>query len=170
MADEHLVAVCGLYCGACTLYRAQHDIDRKDAPEIIRRAADRWKVAPEQTACEGCLSTGPLSPYCAACEIKKCAQGRPGVKRCADCPDFPCETITKFSNDGIPHHSAVLKAIRRQRKIGVTEWYEEEFERMRCQVCGVSLDWYARECHRCGTVSPTVVGFYKDVDQPHYRA
>jgi len=169
MDNQPLVAVCGLFCGACTLYRARHDIDRKDAPEIIKRTADRWKVAPEQLTCEGCLSDGPLTPYCAACAMKKCAAAK-GITRCADCAGFPCETITKFSNDGVPHHASVLKAVRRQKKIGIDEWYEEEFERVRCQLCGVSLDWYATVCHRCGTVNPRVVGLNKDVHEPHYRA
>ena len=170
MEKQPLVAVCGLFCGACSLYRVQHDADRKDAPDLIKRVAERWKVPAEQAVCEGCLSGGPLSPYCAACAIRKCAAGKPGVTRCADCADFPCEIITKFSNDGVPHHNVVLKNIRRQQKIGIDEWYEEEFERVRCQVCGVSLDWYAQSCHRCGTVNPMVVGFNKDVNQPHYRA
>ena len=169
MAEEHLVAVCGLYCGACTLYRILHDADRKDAERFLQRVAQRWNVPVEQVTCEGCLSQGPLSPYCSNCGIRKCAAGKTGVTRCADCPDFPCDIITRFSNDGVPHHSVVLKNIRRQQKIGITEWYEEEFERVRCQVCGVSLDWYVQSCHRCGTINPMVVGLNKDVHQPHYR-
>ncbi|MDP2920124.1 MAG: DUF3795 domain-containing protein [Dehalococcoidia bacterium] len=170
MANEPLVAVCGLYCNACTLYRYRHDADRKDAQEFLQKVATRWNVPIEQAACEGCLSEGSLNPNRLKCEIRKCAMSKPGVTRCADCAEFPCEIITKFSNDGVPHHAVVLKNIQRQRKIGIFEWNEEEFERVRCQVCGVSLDWYAKECHRCGTVNPGVVGLFKDVDQPHYRA
>jgi hypothetical protein len=170
MEGIHLGAVCGLYCGACTLYRARHDIDRKGLESFFQGLAKRWNVPVEQVTCEGCLSKGPISPYCAACEIKKCAAGKPDVTRCNDCPDFPCELITRFSNDGVAHHAVVLKSIRRQQKIGILEWCEEEFERVRCQVCGVSLDWYAQTCHRCGTKNPGVVGFNKDVNQPHYRA
>jgi hypothetical protein len=171
MEGIHLGAVCGLYCGACTLYRARHDIDRKGLENFFQNAAKRLNVPVEQVTCEGCLSKGPLSPYCAACEIKKCAASKPGVTRCADCKEFPCELITKFANDGVPHHSAVLKNIRRQQKIGILEWCEEQYEKIRCQYCGVSVDWYAQTCHRCGKQNPTVItSVMGESLQPYYRA
>jgi len=168
---SHVAGVCGLYCGACTLYRARHDVERKDAQAVLEKIAERWKVPVEQVVCEGCLSQGPISGYCAACEIKKCAASKPGVTRCADCDDFPCDLLMKFANDGVPHHSAVLKNVRRQRKIGIREWVEEEYERDRCQYCGVSLDWYAGVCHRCGTQNASsITSVMGERLQPHYRA
>jgi hypothetical protein len=173
MEGEHLGAVCGLYCGACTLYRARHDKDRKGLEKFFQDLAERWNVPVEEVTCEGCLSDGPVALYCRNCKIKQCAAEKPGVTRCSDCPDFPCDIITSFNNDGVAHHSEVLKNIRRQQKIGVYEWLQEEYERVRCQYCGVSLDWYARTCHRCGTKNPkTVSGFTRgeDITYTHYRA
>ncbi len=171
MEGEHLGAVCGLYCGACTLYRARHDYDRKDAAEVLSRLAERWQVPVEEVVCEGCLSNGPLAPYCQRCEIRRCAAGREGVTRCADCPEFPCERLEKFASDGVPHHSPIISNIRRQQRLGIYEWCQEEYERIRCQFCGVSLDWYAERCHRCGTKNPsTITGFTGERMQPYYRA
>ena len=173
MEGEHLAGVCGLYCGACTLYRARHDKDRKGVESLFQDLSQRWNVPVEEVTCEGCLSEGPIIPYCRDCNIKKCAADKPGVTRCSDCPDFPCDLITKFSNDGVPHHSDVLKNIRRQQKLGAYEWCQEEYERIRCQFCGVSLDWYAQTCYRCGTTNATkITGFLKDrpPDYTHYRA
>ena len=73
----------------------------------------------------------------------------------------------------MPHHSNVIKNIRRQQEIGVYEWCQEEYERIRCMYCGVSLDWYARTCHRCGTKNATrMTGFLKDSPPTYtyYRA
>lgn len=173
MEGEHLGAVCGLYCGACTLYRARHDADRTGLEPLFQELSQRYGVPPEEITCEGCLSDGPLSPHCHVCEVRRCAITKPDVTRCSDCPSFPCGLIIKFSRDGVPHHSEVLKNIRRQQKIGVSEWLQEEYERIRCQYCGVSLDWYAQNCHRCGTKNPsTIAGFLTDGTrlQPYYRA
>ncbi|HEY90562.1 MAG TPA: DUF3795 domain-containing protein [Dehalococcoidia bacterium] len=173
MEGEHLGAVCGLYCGACTLYRARHDYERKDLDDFFNNLAERWNVPVEEVTCEGCLSDGPISPYCRDCKIKQCAAEKEGITRCSDCPDFPCDLITRFNNDGVAHHSEVLKNIERQQKIGIYEWLQEEFERIRCQYCGVSQDWYAQNCHRCGTKSPTkIFGFTggKGITYTHYKA
>ena len=169
MEGEHLAGACGLYCGACTLYRVRHDPDRKDADSVLKTFAEGFNVPVEKVRCEGCLSDGPRSPFCAECEIRRCALTTNGVIRCSDCSKFPCGLIIKFNNDGVPHHSDCLKNIRRQQQIGVYEWCQEEYERIRCQFCGVSLDWYAQTCHRCGTKAPTTItGFIKD-KPPKYK-
>lgn len=150
MEGEELVAVCGLYCGACRLYRAWHD-DRKETLEEIRSAR---KLSLEALHCDGCLSQGNLGPHCPECEIRFCAEEKPGVTRCSDCPDFPCNIITAFNNDGVRHHAEALENVRRQREVGIEEWLEEQYERWRCMFCGVSLDWYDRTCYRCGAQQP----------------
>jgi len=154
MEGEHLAAVCGLYCGACPTYRFKRDDTPERYQELRKSLAERWGVPEEEIECDGCLSNGKLTPYCRDCKMRLCAQEKEGVTRCADCPEFPCQLITNFNNDGVPHHGEVMKNIQRQKQIGVYEWLEEEYERLRCQFCGVSLDWYARTCHRCGTSNP----------------
>lgn len=165
MEGEHLAGVCGLYCGACTVYRARHDKERKNVESLLQGQAEEWNVPVEQVTCEGCLSEGPHSPYCAECEIRRCAMTTHDITRCSDCSKFPCGLIIKFNNDGVPHHSGVIKNIRRQQKIGAYEWCQDEHERIRCQFCGVSLDWYAQTCYRCGTKT---TGFLRD-SGPGYK-
>jgi len=172
MEGMHLGGVCGIYCGACTIYRARHDYDRNDVDEVLAPIAERLGMPVAEVTCEGCLSDGPHNPYVAKCEIRNCAAARPGVTRCVDCAEFPCERLEKFTSDGIGHHASVIDNIKRQRKLGVYEWLQEEFERVRCQFCGVSLDWYATSCHRCGTKNPqSITTMSRDGVrlQPHSR-
>ena len=157
MEGEHLAGVCGLYCGACTLYRALRDQNQERLEKLAKNMSERWGMSTDEMQCDGCLSGGKLMPYCQQCKISLCAEEKPGVTRCSDCPDFPCSLITNFNNDGVAHHGAVFENIRRQQKVGVEEWLQEEYERMRCQFCGVSLDWYAKVCHRCGTTEPLTI-------------
>lgn len=157
MEGKHLAAVCGLYCGACSLYRARRDNNRERLEEIVKNMTERRQVKPEDIDCDGCLSGGHLMPYCRNCKIRLCAISIPGVTWCSDCPNFPCSIIASFNNDGVRHHAEVFKNIRRQQKVGVDEWLQEEYEQWRCQFCGVSLDWYAQTCHRCGTSQPFTI-------------
>jgi len=173
MEGTHLASVCGIYCGTCPVYRVRHDTERKNAERILQRLSEQLKVPVEQVTCEGCLHEGRSSIAFERCEIAQCAASKPGVTRCSDCPDFPCDLITSQCNSGVPHHGNGLKNIRRQQKIGIYEWCQEEYERIRCHFCGVSLDWYARTCHRCGTRNATkMTGFLKNSPPTytHYRA
>jgi hypothetical protein len=169
MEGEHLASACGIYCGTCTIYRIRHDPDRKDADSVLKEFAERFNLPVEGVYCEGCLSEGPHSPFCAECEIRRCAMTTNGVTRCADCSNFPCGLLIKFSNDGVPHHRDVIKNIRRQQKIGAYEWCQEVHEQIRCQFCGVSLDWYAQICHRCGTRNTTRITGPFNNSGPSYK-
>ncbi|MCK4247085.1 MAG: DUF3795 domain-containing protein, partial [Methanomicrobia archaeon] len=49
MINENLVGRCGLYCGACIIYRAY-----KDSEELRRIIAKDNNCKPEEIRCEGC--------------------------------------------------------------------------------------------------------------------
>ena len=154
MEGKHLAAVCGLYCGACAIYRARRNDNLERLKEISQLMSSHQQVTTDDLYCDGCLSQGRLSPYCQECKIRLCVMDKPEITRCSDCPDFPCSLITDFNNDGVRHHAEVLDNVQRQRKIGVDEWLQEEYERWRCVFCGVSLEWYAKTCYRCGVPQP----------------
>lgn len=154
MTNEHLAAVCGLYCGACGLYRARHDNNPEQLEEIIKTVSERWGIPAEEEDCDGCLSGGKLSPYCRTCPIMRCPSTTIGVKRCSDCPHFPCTMITSFNNDGVRHHAEVFANIKRQREIGVAAWLKEQEQRWQCQGCGTPMAWYTRVCYKCGKSQP----------------
>ena len=71
---EHLVAVCGLYCGACVIRAAV----KKNDPQMLEMIADGLAkylgrpVGVEEVCCDGCLSDVRAAP-CRDCEIRDCA-------------------------------------------------------------------------------------------------
>ena len=154
MNGEHLAAVCGLYCGACRLYRAWSDNNQKGLEEIYQRMSSRQQMTRDNLQCDGCLAQGHLTPWCRQCAIRLCPDDKPGVTRCSDCSDFPCSRITTFNNDGMRHHAEVLANLCRQREIGVNEWLREQDKRWRCPHCQAPVDWYAQSCFRCGIPQP----------------
>jgi hypothetical protein len=146
---KKFVAPCGLYCGACSI-RAAYNL--KDV-QLLQAMADGvslylgHKVEANDLACEGCLSD-VVSVSCRECKIRDCAFAK-GLTRCSECADFPCELVTNFNNDGLPHHSEVLKNIRRQKDIGVDSWLAEQDKKWCCPNCHAETDWYAGQCPDC---------------------
>jgi len=155
MEGRELAAPCGLYCGACSIYVARKREDVRTLERIARQMKERVgrEVTLEDLACEGCLSEGPIAAYCRDCVLRACAKDR-GVTHCSRCPDFPCQPITDFNNDGMPHHSEVLANIRMQREVGVDGWLEEQNKRWRCHACNSPVHWYARKCPKCSEAFP----------------
>ena len=149
---KHFAAPCGLYCGACSIRAAYN---RKDN-QMLKTMADGvslylgHKVEADDLACGGCLSNTLAAP-CRECKIRDCAFSK-GLIHCSKCNDFPCELVTSFNNDGLPHHAEVLKNIRRQKQVGVDSWLAEQAERWRCPGCTAEIDWYAGQCPECDNV------------------
>lgn len=173
-----LAAPCGLYCGACAIYVSYHTGDPepmnrvgrvfaklaeegvsgvpplKEGAEFSLERAQSMKK--EDFLCEGCVSDVVALP-CRVCALRDCAMGR-GLATCAQCPDYPCQDLVSFNNDGIPHHGEVLANTRRQRDVGLDAWIEEQRARWQCPRCGRSLDWYAMRCPGCGADAEETLG------------
>ncbi len=66
MERIHLGGVCGVYCGACTIYRARHDYDRKNIDEVLAPFAKDLGIA----------------------DARRCTRSR---RRTRSCADVPCE-------------------------------------------------------------------------------
>jgi hypothetical protein len=149
---KRFAAPCGLYCGACSIRAAYN---RKDA-SMLKAMADGvamylgHDVGVDDLACDGCLSDTLAAP-CRECKIRDCAYAR-GLTHCSECSDFPCDLIKNFNDDGMPHHSEVLKNIRRQKEVGLEAWLAEQAERWRCPGCSAEIDWYAGQCAECDNV------------------
>jgi len=151
MKTEELVAVCGLYCGACTMYRTLRENNEQKTAGLIQILKARgMDYTAEELKCDGCLANGRLTPFCRVCEIRLCPQNKDGVIRCADCPEFPCARITAFNNDGNPHHAEVLENCRRLKEDGIEKWAKSEEERWLCPQCKTQLSWYDMVCPKCG--------------------
>lgn len=152
---KKLAAPCGLYCGACSIYIARKRDDEAALNAVARRITERRGrvIKPEEDLiCDGCLSS-QLAIFCHCCVMRDCAVEK-GITYCAQCSDFPCQTIIDFNNDGRPHHSEVLTNVRRQQEIGIHAWLDEQEKRWRCPDCGCIIEWYDTKCPQCAAILP----------------
>jgi hypothetical protein len=148
---EALLAVCGLYCGACYHYRASFP----ESEHLLEDAARQGREL-EGFTCQGCRSGRIhgirvlyIQPGCARCEIRACADGR-GVLHCGLCPEFPCARIEDFRLDGHVHHLDILDNLVALKEKGPDRWLEEQERCWTCE-CGTKFSWYETTCHHCGT-------------------
>jgi hypothetical protein len=147
---EELVAPCGLYCGACSIRlagrRGDHELLKQIAEVVAVQQGQ--EIQAKDLACNGCLSSDVVAIVCRNCQIRACALKK-GIRHCSECADLPCQQLTDFSKDGLPHHGEVLKNIDRRHKVGLASWAEEQRLRWRCPKCGAGVDWYASQCYEC---------------------
>jgi len=109
-----MIAYCGIICSECPAFRAT----QKDDDNKRKKVAEMWskqfnaEFKPEDINCDGCLSeSGRLFNYCMICGIRKCGREK-GVKNCAYCDDYACETLNKFIGN-VPEAKTTLEEIRR---------------------------------------------------------
>ncbi|NLD39630.1 MAG: DUF3795 domain-containing protein [Desulfatiglans sp.] len=149
--NEILVAPCGLYCGACPMYIATQSKDKGKLDALVKQfSTGPMKLEKEDILCDGCIGNGRVASFCRDCAMRKCALDKEGVTRCSDCKDEPCEKVTKFNNDGMPHHGEVLSNLSQIKKMGIEKWAKHEKERWSCPKCGLQMAWYDSKCSGCG--------------------
>lgn len=149
---EKLVAPCGLYCGACPMYLATQENNEKRLESLMQQfSAGKMQLKREDLLCDGCIGGGRVASFCRMCAMRSCAAGKSNITRCSDCPDVPCDKVTKFNNDGMTHHSEVLENIRHIKEMGITNWTKYEEDRWRCPQCKEKLSWYDKACVKCGS-------------------
>jgi hypothetical protein len=156
MDKENLVSACGLYCGACEMYRACHDNNESKLEYLAEGFSSRgFKVTAEELKCDGCLVEGRHAVWCRDCKMRICARHAPGEPWCSSsCPDFPCKTLTDFANMGVTHHLEIIDNLRRLEKVGIKKHARQEEKRWRCPQCQTPLAWYDQSCHKCGARRP----------------
>ena len=149
MVDRNLVGRCGLFCGACGIYRAY-----RDGGELRQRLARFFKCPPEKVRCEGCQA---LTQECwgNGCKIVECLNAK-GLGFCYECSDFEnhsCDTFEKFSERYLKEDDVDLRANLARIKAGdVDEWLKESEQKFRCPYCSKPLTTksFRRKCHHCG--------------------
>jgi len=144
----NLVGRCGLYCGACVIYRAY-----KDKGEFLRGVAKHFKCSPEKVLCEGCMALTPDS-WGYNCGIVNCLKGK-GLEFCYQCRDYvdrACEKYEKLAEGYLEDGEDVRKSMERIKRGEVDEWLRESAEFYRCRVCGRPLteDRIRGKCYHCG--------------------
>ena len=142
--EQVLLAVCGLFCGACYHFRAL-----SYSPERLSALTTRRRRSPEGFLCHGCRSDVlSIHPGCAQCVLRACADSR-GILHCGLCPEFPCARLEAFRDDGRLHHRDVVQQLEILRQQGAEVWLAEQAQRWQC-ACGEPFSWYDENCYVCG--------------------
>jgi len=146
VAKSDLVGRCGLYCGACSVYRAY-----RDGGEYLNRLAEHFECPPEKVRCEGCQA---LTEECWGndCKIVGCTTAK-GFSFCYECAEFDdrsCkifeELAERYSEDNVD-----VRANLARIKAGQVEaWLKESAERFRCPYCLKPLPEGSEKCYHCG--------------------
>ncbi len=137
-----LLGICGVYCGACTTYRAYNDNDR----ELLNKE-ERQGIPRDEIYCSGCTSD-LVNEWCSNCYFRECATER-RITYCFECEDFPCKRLVDFSKTR-PHRTLGLMNHKQIRETSIQEWLGHQEKRWTCRSCGKKLHWYSRKCPDCG--------------------
>lgn len=150
MLDKKLAAVCGLYCGACSLF-----IATTDDPERLKGLAEKSQLSEEAVKCYGCRSD--IKPLrCKECRIFACAAQR-GINFCSECEKYPCEYLKKFqcecsgkSQLAMPHRIELWDNLEHIKNIGYIQWLQKILESYSCPRCQTINSTYDLKCRKCG--------------------
>jgi hypothetical protein len=149
MFDGQLVGVCGIYCGACMIYRACNDQDQV----LMKRMVDEGLPVDMPIHCEGCTS-GDVFTSCVGCRIRNCAKEK-GISLCSDCKEQSCEKLKvlveeQAKRNNLPHLRLCSTNLKSLKQVDVEEWLKQQGERWSCKSCGKRLHWYSENCPQCG--------------------
>nr|MDO8097685.1 DUF1028 domain-containing protein [Candidatus Njordarchaeota archaeon] len=138
-----MLGICGIYCGACSTYRAYNDND-----EALSDWVKKMGMPSDQVFCKGCGSD-LVNEWCSNCKFKKCRKDK-GATYCFECDDFACQMLIDFSKTR-PHRTLGLKNLERLRSgTSIQEWLKQQEKRWMCSLCGKKLHWYSEKCPSCG--------------------
>lgn len=147
MNSKNIVGKCGLYCGACTIYRAQ-----RDGEDLRNRIAEKSNCSPEQVRCNGC---GELTSECwgKGCKIVVCIQAK-GFKFCYECPEYENSSCSKYESLLKRYLGIGVDLRKNSSKIKegkIDEWLQDSEELFKCKACGKPVSAWFIECHHCGS-------------------
>jgi len=121
MSVDWSLSACGLNCAACDFYKAGYGDKAKQQEIIDWFKRDYGKdITPEQTMCLGCH--GPRETHWSPdCKMMNCATEK-GVSICFMCPEFICEKLNSFANDGSPTHRRTVENLKEMKRQGLEKW------------------------------------------------
>jgi hypothetical protein len=149
LINENLIGRCGLYCGACSIYRAY-----KDNGEYLKTLAENFKCPPEKVQCQGCLALTTES-WGYDCKIVQCLRSK-GLDFCYQCRSFECKTCEKYEKleEGYMEDGEDIRANLDRIKNGEADvWLQESEQAYRCPASKKPLPVgrMKRKCYHCGT-------------------
>lgn len=145
MVDLSLVGRCGLYCGACGIYRAY-----KDDGRYLQEVAESFDCSPELVRCEGCQNL-TMNCWGHDCRIVSCLKER-GFLFCYECGEIDeCGQYSSLQ-EGYKEIGVDLRQNLQRIESGDAKgWVEEENKRWRCGACQMPISYHMEECHHCGS-------------------
>jgi hypothetical protein len=145
MDDMSLVGKCGIYCGACCIYRAE-----RDGGVLVERLAAAFECPPDKIRCNGCGDLKPDS-WSNDCDIVACLKDK-GFGFCYECHEFENRSCEKYEDVAQRHLESgedMRGALDMIRDGGPEEWLRESKARWTCGHCGNPLIGGRKECHHC---------------------
>jgi len=148
LVDRNLVGRCGLYCGACSIYRGH-----KDDGEYLKLLAEHFECAPEKVRCSGCQALKP-EDWGYACNIVHCVRGK-GLEFCYQCDEYEnggCEKFGELAARYLEDGEDVSASSERIKNGKTGAWLRECGEKYKCPECGEPLPVgrMKRKCCHCG--------------------
>lgn len=146
MSEFSLVGKCGLYCGACTIYRAE-----RDDQAWRSKLAERFSCSTEQVKCNGC---GSLTSECwgRGCKIVICVNAK-GHEFCYQCDEYRSNSCDKFSSLATRYSESSSVDLRDNLAMiqngEVEKWLEQSVKRFSCKSCGNPIVAGSKKCHHC---------------------
>lgn len=119
--DITLVAPCGIYCGACPMYKVKDDPSLREG--LVKRI--NWNGVP----CAGCRPGKGKNQFIAnTCPTHACATER-GHDFCFECAEFPCARLNPAADraDVLPHNLKIFNLVYIKQH-GVAQFLEKEPE------------------------------------------
>ena len=146
MLEWNLIGRCGLYCGACSIYRAY-----KDGLIYQERIAARFNCRPDQVRCDGCQV---LTEDCWGndCEIVACLR-RQGYEFCYECAQFVDSSCDKYASiaDAYAGRGVDVRGNLHAIQQGLgAEWLLDQERRWRCPSCQRPISVWDGICRGCG--------------------
>ncbi|MDR2686870.1 MAG: DUF3795 domain-containing protein [Oscillospiraceae bacterium] len=95
-----MISWCGIDCTRCQTFRATDSADDELRGEIQKYYKEIGiDIAIRDLSCRGCRSDETM-PACAGCPYKKCGKAK-GLARCAECGEYPCESLRWYTENYI---------------------------------------------------------------------
>lgn len=147
LPNTSLVSKCGIYCGACFVYRAFND-----GGKFLADLSRELKVSKEEIRCNGCFApTHKLWRNCKNCVISSCLEEK-GYRFCYECSGFDgsCEKYEKIARLCSERGEDIRESLCRIEAGKTLAWLAEQDRKWRCSKCAGPISWYEKTCHHCG--------------------
>ncbi len=141
--SRELIGRCGLYCGACDIYRAY--VDKNENKQ--KRMAKYFKCKPSQVRCHGCQNLDQES-WSTDCKILQCLK-RNKYSYCYECNNTEiCDIFQKLNRR---YNNMPLENLKQLKKLGEERWLKKQNRRWTCPLCSKPFDYETEKCPSCGS-------------------